>query len=170
MKTKQSAEYFINSGKFMKQSSLTTQAVMMSKGSIIYNYNALLDRAFKQLPEKRTYRERFEIPKAEVLVIGRKIVIQNFMEICNILNRDPKHLLKYLLRELGAPGYLEGRMAIIHGEHRKRTIDAIIERYVKNYVLCPVCGEPDTILIREKRMLYLQCQACGARSSVRMIK
>jgi len=142
----------------------------MVERSVIYNYNLLLERAFKELPEKRTHRGRFEIPRAEILIIGRKVIIQNFMEICDILNRDPKHLLKYLLKELGAPGYLEGRMAIVHGEHRKRTIDAIIERYVKNYVICPVCGEPDTVLVKEKRMFYLQCQACGAKSSVKMFK
>jgi translation initiation factor 2 subunit 2 len=35
---------------------------------------------------------------------------------------------------------------------------------VKDGVLCPVCGSPDTHLEKEKRMWFMVCEACGARS------
>jgi len=33
-------------------------------------------------------------------------------------------------------------------------------------VICPVCNRPDTQIVRERRLGFLQCDACGARSSI----
>ena len=45
-------------------------------------------------------------------------------------------------------------------------INQKIEKYVKNYVICPVCGKPDTKLIKVDRVLVMKCMACGAVSPV----
>ncbi|MCD6263176.1 translation initiation factor IF-2, partial [Candidatus Bathyarchaeota archaeon] len=38
--------------------------------------------------------------------------------------------------------------------------------YTKRYVICPVCKRPDTRIVKEKRLAFLVCEACGARSSI----
>lgn len=133
-----------------------------------YTYEELLERALKALPKRTTSRKsRFRVPEPDVIISGRRTFIQNFSQICDILNRDPKLVLRYLLKELAAPGTLEGSMAVIMGEHSRQLIKALLQRFIKEYVICPICGEPDTILVKERKMMFIICMACGAKSSVR---
>ncbi len=141
----------------------------MSSGNILpYTYEELLERALKALPKKPVSRKsRFKVPTPDIIVSGKRTFIQNFKQICDILNRDPKLVLRYLLKELAAPGTLEGTMAVIMGEHSRQMINALLQRFIKDYVICPICGEPDTILVKERKMMFIKCMACGAISSVR---
>ncbi|OYT61500.1 MAG: translation initiation factor IF-2 subunit beta [Thermofilum sp. ex4484_15] len=132
-----------------------------------YSYAELLERALGRLPKKpEAVRERFEVPKAEVVISGKRTFIHNFKQICDKLNRPPRHVLRFILRELAAPGTIEGSSAIIQGEIPKSTIDKLIERYYRRYVVCPICGRPDTFLVKERRIYFIVCGACGAKSSV----
>ena len=131
-----------------------------------YNYEKLLEDALRKIPKKTKKKSRFEIPKADVMISGKRTFIQNFGQITSMLNREPRILLKFLLRELAAPGVLEGNVAVIQGEFSKRQIDALIKRFVKIYVICPVCGSPDTFLVKERKIYYILCAACGAKSPV----
>jgi len=143
---------------------------MLNKGSFAYSYEELLNRAYKLLPKRPVTRvERFKVPEAEVMISGKRTFIQNFNQICDILNREPRFVLRYLLKELASPGTLEGSMAVIMGEHPKHAIDALLKRFIKDYVICPICKQPDTVLVKEKKMLFIICMACGAKSSVRPI-
>jgi translation initiation factor 2 subunit 2 len=45
----------------------------------------------------------------------------------------------------------------------------LMQRYMENFVVCPVCKRPDTKIVREKRLSFLICEACGARSSVQQL-
>jgi len=133
-----------------------------------YTYEELLERALKMLPKKPSSRKsRFKVPNPDIIVSGKRTFIQNFKQICDILNRDPRLVLRYLLKELAAPGTLEGNMAVIMGEHSIQIINALLKRFIKEYVICPICGEPDTMLVKERKMMFIICMACGAKSSVR---
>jgi len=136
-----------------------------------YNYEWLLNRAYSSLPKKTFMKrkERFVIPRAEVIISGKKTFITNFKQICETVNRDPKIVLKFLLKELGSPGEFTDQAAIIQGEFPSKTINTLVNRFVKDYVICPVCNSPDTILIKERKIMYLKCMACGATSPVRPI-
>jgi len=134
----------------------------------LLDYDYLLERAYSKLPRiVEAGKHRFEVPKAEVMVTGRKTFILNFKQICDIVNREPRVLLRFLLKELAAPGEIQENAAVIQGEFRIRTINVLIQRFVRDYVICPVCGSPDTILRKEKKVMFLKCMACGATSSVR---
>ncbi|VEN59434.1 unnamed protein product [Callosobruchus maculatus] len=43
-------------------------------------------------------------------------------------------------------------------------------RYIKEYVTCHTCRSPDTILQKDTRLFFLQCETCGSRCSVASIK
>jgi len=64
----------------------------------------------------------------------------------------------------------EDDRAIFKGRFGEDTFRKLIERYVKEYVICPVCKRPDTVLVKEKRLMFLVCEACGAKSSVSRIR
>lgn len=132
-------------------------------------YEKLLDRALEQIPKAVFEKSRFQIPEADVVIVGNRTVLRNFRSIASALNREPEHLIKYLLRELGAAGNLEGNQAVFQGKFVKSAVDDRIKRYVEEFVLCRECGKPDTRLIKRERIQMLKCEACGARASVRSI-
>ena len=126
----------------------------------------MLDRAYKELPVLTSYVDRFAVPRANIALQGRKTVIINFKEIADQLRREPDHLLKYLTGEMATLANFDGTRALFQGKHNAESIRGLIDAYAKKYVICPVCGRPDTQLIKEKRLWFLQCEACGARSSI----
>ncbi|WXG42950.1 MAG: translation initiation factor IF-2 subunit beta [Promethearchaeati archaeon SRVP18_Atabeyarchaeia-1] len=132
-----------------------------------YDYEHLLDRARSSVPEKLFAKDRFDVPLASIFPEGSRTFVLNFKEICDTLNRDPNQLMKFLLRELATSGLVEGNRAVFQGKFSDSTLNDLIKRYTKDYVLCPLCGQPDTTLKKEGRVTILVCDACGARNPVR---
>ncbi len=130
------------------------------------DYKNLLDRAHEELPDQVESYERFTVPRPRVRRAGRRSVIMNFKEIADELRRDPAHLLKFLSGEMATLPRFDGTRAIFQGRFTADTIRNLLEIYTKKYVLCPVCERPDSKLTRERRLWFLDCEACGARSSV----
>ncbi len=127
-----------------------------------YKYDDLLERAYSQLPKVVEAKERFTMPRPEIMIEGKTTIIRNFRELCDRINRKPEDVMAYLLRELGTSGSLSGDRLILQGViEQNRIIDAI-ESYVLSYVICSECGSPDTEIIRQGRNLMLKCHACGA--------
>jgi len=133
------------------------------------NYEELLKRAKSQLPEEKGTGERFEIPKTRYYRVGMRTIINNFKEIADALNRDPRHLMKFLTNEMATAGNLEGTRATFQGRFKQNTINRLVKIYIENLVICPVCKRPDTKILKEKRFSFLVCEACGARSSVKAV-
>jgi len=131
------------------------------------SYKELLERAYSLLPEKGIRRERFQVKPPEIVVSGKRTFILNFKQICETINREPRIVLRYLLKELGASGSADEDVAVIHGMFSPRLVRNLIERFIKEYVYCPVCGSPDTLYKKERKMIQLKCMACGAVSPVR---
>lgn len=134
------------------------------------NYDELLKRARKQLPESVLKKERFEIPQVVSMIIGNRTIIKRYSELCSTINRDQKHLLKYLAKELGTQGEIHGNEAVFQGKFSNAMINKKFQRYVREFVLCEECGKPDTRLIKMDRLVMLKCDACGARRSVEKIR
>jgi len=134
------------------------------------DYEALLKRARDKLPDIISEHQRFQIPVADVIYEGKMTIIRNFIEICDTLNREPEHVLAFLLRELGTAGNLEGRRVIFKGRILESRINERITEYANTYVICSECGRPDTTLVKEGRTLILKCMACGAHRPVRVRK
>jgi len=130
------------------------------------DYQILLDRALERIPKKQHSGERFELPRPQVMSAKTRTWIGNFKEICDYLNRDPHHVLKFLTRELATAATFEGSRAIFKGKFGQESIRRLLDIYVGRYVICPICGRPDTKIAKKARFLFLDCEACGARSSI----
>jgi len=133
------------------------------------DYDKLLDRAIDQLPQKVFETKRFSVPKAYSVIQGNRTIIQNFKDITEALNRDPQHVLKFLLRELGTAGNLEGSRAIMQGKFTHYLINERIDDYVKRFIMCHECNRPDTKIVREDRVFLLKCEACGAKAPLKTL-
>ncbi len=129
-------------------------------------YEELLERAYSMMKGSGVEAKRFEIPAPQSLETGGKTYVYNFLEICDKLNRDPHHVLKFLTKEMATAGSLDGTRAIFKGRFDRATLSRLIQIYANKFVICPVCKMPDTKLARENRVTFLVCEACGAKSSV----
>ncbi len=134
------------------------------------DYLSLLDRAKEDLPETIQKHERFRVPEPDVFQEGKTTVVKNYGDIVEALRRDPDHLLQYLLRELGTPGYIEGRRLIFKAKLNPGQITDRIMSYTETFVICSECGRPDTHIVKEGRTLILECEACGAHRPVMVRK
>jgi len=133
------------------------------------SYEEMLKEAREKLPKDIVKKRRLEIPKPKVLIQGNQTFITNFDEITNVLRRDPKHLSKFLFRELATPGHAAGGRLTLQGKVYSNLIEKKINSYVKEFVYCKECDRPDTKLVKEDRITFLVCEACGARQAVRNI-
>ena len=131
------------------------------------DYRSLLNRAYDQLPDQIESYDRWTVPRPDVRQVGRRAtVIMNFKEISDELRREPDHLLKFLSGEMATLANFDGTRAVFKGRFSYETIRNLLEIYTNKYVICPVCKRPDSKLVREKRLWFLQCEACGAKSSI----
>lgn len=132
-------------------------------------YEELLKLAKEKLPKTYEGIDRFQIPQANVAVIGRQTFIKNFSEIAKALRRNPQHVAKFLFKELAAPGSIKGDELLLQGKVSPVIIRQRIEEYTKEFVICQECGKPDTNLVKSDRLFALKCEACGAKKAMRTI-
>lgn len=133
-------------------------------------YEELLKRLRKNLgtPAQQSRLARLDLPAPQVNWIGNKTIWRNFMEFPRLVRRDPNRLLMYLAKELATAASLDGERAIFIGRKSPQSFAVLINRYMKEFVTCPVCGSPDTHIVKERRLQFLVCEACGAKSSIRV--
>lgn len=132
------------------------------------DYEKLLNRAMEKLSQRQILRkERFEIPKVSVTREGVRTILRNLTQIAKILNRSEDHIYKYLVKSLGTAGFVDNGRLILQGKFTEEEIQKEINEYVKIYVLCKECNAPDTELMKEERVLFLRCLACGAKQPVK---
>jgi len=142
-----------------------------------YTYDELLSRVFNIMREKNPdattgEKKKFKLSPPQVGRAGsKKSAFANFLEICKQLKRTPKHLLAFLLAELGTSGSVDGsNHLIIKGKFQQKHIESILRKYIKEYVTCHTCHSADTELQKDTRLFFLQCSTCGSRCSVAAIK
>ncbi len=131
------------------------------------DYEKLLEEAYSKVKKVESNGERFEIPKIEGHIEGKKTILTNFLQIASYLRRSPEHFQKFILRELATSGQIEGDRLILNNKIPSAKINSRIEQYIKEFVICKECGKPDTELSRENRLSFIHCLACGAKHAVR---
>lgn len=142
-----------------------------------YTYDELLTRVINIMFEKNPDlitgdKKKFIMKPPQVARVGtKKTSFSNFADICKLLKRQEKHLLNFLLAELGTSGSLDiNKQLTIKGRFQQKQIENVLRRYIKEYVTCHTCRSPDTNLVKEERLFFLQCEICGSRCSVASIK
>jgi len=133
-----------------------------------YDYEALLKKAKANLPEHTGDGERFQMPEPDLFQEGKTTVYRNFGDTAEAFRREPEAIMAYLLRELGTAGNLDGRRAIFKSRLGVEQVKARLKTYLSTYVLCSECGRPDSKLVKEGRVLILECEACGAHRPVKV--
>jgi translation initiation factor 2 subunit 2 len=129
------------------------------------DYDEMLDRGLSETPDIEGGSDRFEVPTPDVRQEGNVSVVENFQALCDAVDREEDHLMKFLQDELGTSGHIdESGRARLTGEFDADRIGDAVRAYTDQYVICSECGLPDTRLEREQGAVVLRCEACGARS------
>ena len=134
-----------------------------------FNYDDLLKRAREQMPEVQAKKERLELPRIQIQTVGMRTTIANFKEIADALDRDPQHLTKIPNTRNGHRRHIPRFTRHLPRQIPIRQLRATNNGYLDGYVVCPVCKRPDTKLVKEKRLAFLVCNACGAKSAIKQL-
>ena len=139
-------------------------------------YQELLDRLYSNCKDDIFTKNVFKIkPPVVVRESKKKIVLVNFAQMVDTINRPPEHFLSYILAELSTSGSTDsqGRATIQYANKQaQKHIENVIKEYIKDFIICNVCKSPDTNLNRDsvKRLDYKLCRLCGAGRCVKTIK
>ncbi|XXG65554.1 hypothetical protein AAC387_Pa05g3224 [Persea americana] len=118
---------------------------------------------------------RYKMPKMITKIEGRgngiKTNVVNMVDIAKALARPASYTTKYFGCELGAQSKFDEKtgVSLVNGAHETTKLAGLLENFIKKYVQCYGCGNPETeIIITKTQMLTLKCAACGYVSDVDM--
>lgn len=118
---------------------------------------------------------RYKMPKLVTKIEGRgngiKTNVVNMVDVAKALARHPAYTTKYFGCELGAQSKFDEKTgtSIVNGAHDTSKLAALLEIFIKKYVQCYGCGNPETeVVITKTQLITLKCAACGYLSDVDM--
>jgi translation initiation factor 5 len=117
---------------------------------------------------------RYKMPKLIAKIEGRgngiKTNVVNNVDIAKALARPPEYILKFYGCELGAQTNYDKNLgtSIVNGAHDTKKLCELLESFIKKYVQCYSCGNPETVMKIRKECIFMKCKACGYVSEVDM--
>ena len=133
-------------------------------------YEELLNRASGIFSKSTQSEARLKIPDPDIIREGKSTIVRNFQDIADMINRDPKHISKFLMKEFGIGVTVSGKRLIINRKLTYEQIASKISQYLDSYVMCYECGSPDTEIQKVGRTNLLTCKACGAQHPIRLVR
>ncbi|CAK1582470.1 unnamed protein product [Parnassius mnemosyne] len=112
---------------------------------------------------------RYKMPRICAKVEGKgngiKTVIVNMPEVAKALGRPATYPTKYFGCELGAQTQFDfkNERFIVNGSHDSAKLQDLLDGFIRKFVLCPECDNPETeLIVSTKRNSISQgCKACG---------
>ncbi|KAK4426589.1 Eukaryotic translation initiation factor 5 [Sesamum alatum] len=120
-----------------------------------------------------TTDQSFHSQKFSKFVVEKKMALQNIgaSNSDDAFYRPASYTTKYFGCELGAQSKFDEKTgtSLVNGAHDTAKLAGLLENFIKKYVQCYGCGNPETeILITKNQMIQLKCAACGFVSDVDM--
>jgi translation initiation factor 2 subunit 2 len=142
-----------------------------------YNYTQLLDRVIDLLHHKDpdwTEKRRAQVQPPQLVRVGtKKTMWTNFPQIIKTMHRSPEHVFQFVMTELSTDGSIDGNgRLIIKGKFTAGQIQALLKKYIMEYVSCQMCRSFNTKLSREpqSRLYFVECEDCKSSKSVSAIR
>jgi translation initiation factor 2 subunit 2 len=72
------------------------------------------------------------MPPPQLLRVGtRKTMWANFAQICQLMHRQPEHVMSFLLAELGQEGSIDGSSRlVIKGRYQQKQVESLLKKYI----------------------------------------
>jgi translation initiation factor 5 len=117
------------------------------------------------LKDTRDPHYRYKMPKLTAKVEGSgngiKTVLTNIVSVAKSLGRPPSYPTKYFGCELGAQVTMHDDLFIVNGAHDPDKLLNLLYVFIKRFVLCPKCSNPETDLSVVGGVIKQKCIACG---------
>ncbi|KAG2273142.1 hypothetical protein Bca52824_067697 [Brassica carinata] len=111
------------------------------------------------------YKMPMMVTKTEGKGNGIKTNIVNNVDIAKALGRPASYTTKYFGLQLGAQSKFDEKTqtSLVNGSHTTSTLASLLEAFIKRYVQCYGCGNPETeiVITKSHQMVNLKCAACG---------
>ena len=102
--------------------------------------------------------------------IETRTVVANLPSVAQSLARPPAYVIKYFGFELGAQTNIDPKddRWIVNGAHEASKLQDYLDGFIKKYVLCKDCQNPETVVSVKDGNILLDCKACGQRTQADM--
>lgn len=114
---------------------------------------------------------RYKMPRLSSRIESRgngiKTNVVNCTDIAQALHRPPVHLTKFFGQEIGAQATFAVKdkgqppQCIIMGKHEPADLQALVDRFIETFVLCPKCNLPEADIHIKSKEIHGKCKACG---------
>lgn len=108
---------------------------------------------------------RYKMPKLTAKVEGSgngiKTVVSNMSQVAKSIGRPPSYPIKYFGCELGAQVTTNNDLFIVNGCHDPEKLQNLLYGFIKKFVLCTKCNNPETNLTIVNNKIQQKCIACG---------
>ncbi|KAG0002296.1 hypothetical protein BGZ79_003268 [Entomortierella chlamydospora] len=114
-------------------------------------------------------RIRTNNPQKEAIEVPASTQIQNLMAIAKALNRPLEYLSKIFELELEMQGVMEDRQRwfkLCGGELSEQELMIVLDKFIRRFVLCFICNNPETALTIFNTHIMKECGACGQSTRV----
>lgn len=136
-----------------------------------FDYDEMIDNFEFERKVKNNfldYRSVIIIRKA------RQIIVENMYSILSKLHdleckefKYKNNFIKFFENEINKSCRFNGENHfIMGGKFKTAQVQNLIDKYVKKYVLCPICSSENTKLIKENKLIKIKCKKCTSINSI----
>jgi len=112
---------------------------------------------------------RYKMPRIVLKIEGAgngiKTILVNITDIAKSLDREAIVIAKFFGFELGSQVTINDKnnKYIINGRHDDEKLEHYLHIFIRKYVLCGKCKNPETFFFGKgpNKDLYMECKACG---------
>ena len=103
--------------------------------------------------------KRDEIQITNINSNGGNTKLNNLIDISEQLNDNINNIIKFMKKKLSVGIITNKTEIIINKSETKDNLENILEDYIKKFIICPNCNNPEFDII--KKTQTRTCKACG---------
>lgn len=109
---------------------------------------------------------RYKMPALQIINSRGKTVIKNLDDVAKSLQRDPNEILKMFAFKRGTSPIIRKSGYALNGKFELSDLKSDLDQYIDAFILCKVCGNPETDYEKSNKRFVLKCRACAGVSKV----
>jgi translation initiation factor 2 beta subunit (eIF-2beta)/eIF-5 len=109
---------------------------------------------------------RYKRDEIEIRIIntnGGNTELINIKNISSQLNENIELIIKFIKKKINTNIIKKDEKYICNNIISKENIETYIEEYIKKFILCAICANPEFTKQEEKNKEIRICKACGAK-------
>lgn len=135
------------------------------------SFETRLEQVYQELHSENDV-EKLVLPTPKIEVTTTNTYWHNVKDFLKKINRPPKHFIDFLADQLGTEVTQKtsslSQGLILIGKQRDKKILPLIEKYMREYVVCKYCNSYKSKLKKDEtiRKYVFNCKSCNSSYSV----